>query len=497
MSDFWAAPPAGQRFELRNARLLDVAGGGYFDSNVRLIVQDGQILAMPGLPGQPAEIAVDRAMDLGGRAVLPGLFNTHAHLEFKHPTALLSPLDLLLTRLYAARQTARGLADCLLHGVTYVRDTLCNDLRPNRRWAERIQRGELPGPRLAQSVLVAPPGGAFTQSISPFFNLAALVLGQAKPPYNHPNAGAVLCPPDATAAQARAAVDRAIDERRAQTIKFYDQEEFMPFYCPGARVLNAVQLSAAADQARRRGIPSTLHHASLAAFRRGVAAGVTSLAHLPIDAPLTEADVLACQRAGCILEPTLTIAYFYSWRMPAAPWNDHPNFLRLSELRRRTWDALIEEFCIPPWAASRRRMLRQAQAGQLHVMGVRVSRLFRYWGPLISLGVENLARLYAAGAPIACGNDVGANSASEAMIQLELSLLDLCLGWSPAERLRAATLHSARALGVDDRFASLSPGKAADLLVLDGDPLRQPDLLGGRAAALWLGGRLVVNNLVK
>jgi hypothetical protein len=44
-------------------------------------------------------------------------------------------------------------------------------------------------------------------------------------------------------------------------------------------------------------------------------------------------------------------------------------------------------------------------------------------------------------------------------------------GMSPMAVLRAATINSARTLGVDAQVGSLEPGKLADLIVLDADPL--------------------------
>ena len=37
--------------------------------------------------------------------------------------------------------------------------------------------------------------------------------------------------------------------------------------------------------------------------------------------------------------------------------------------------------------------------------------------------------------------------------------------------LRAGTINSARALGVDTRLGTIEPGKYADLIVIEGDPL--------------------------
>lgn len=486
------------RIELFNARFVDVCSGVYFPPDVRLVIEGGKILAMPGLPGlpgQPTNIPVDKRFDLQGRTVLPGLFNTHCHPHLNNPTPLMNLDDIGRMWRYTPRQIQKGLADCTARGITHVRDTLTYDLRANRRLSERIARGEISGPRLYPSVLVAPKGGTFSQPTNWLLEIGMKVLGMNRPAYESPHAGAIVISPDASEQQIRAAVDRAIEERQAHTLKLYDQPETIPFYQPGARIFTDAQLHAAADQARRRGIPSTLHHASVDGFRRGVTAGITSLAHLPLDAPLTDADIEACLRAGCIVEPTLTIAYFYAWPMPGMPWSGHPNQVRLSEFRRQSAERVVTESSIPEWAATRRRMFVKAERGQMSLMGVDIRSIYRYWGRIIEHGVENLHRLYAAGVPLACGNDLGANPVSEAMIGLELALLGLFLDWMPAEALRTASLHSARALGIANRFGSLEPGKAADLVVVDGDPLQDACLIGSRAAAVWMDGRLVVDEM--
>jgi len=57
-------------------------------------------------------------------------------------------------------------------------------------------------------------------------------------------------------------------------------------------------------------------------------------------------------------------------------------------------------------------------------------------------------------------------------------------GLDRAAALRAITLGAAEAGGVADRIGSLEPGKDADLVVLDGDPLSP----GTRVVAVWIDG---------
>jgi len=52
-------------------------------------------------------------------------------------------------------------------------------------------------------------------------------------------------------------------------------------------------------------------------------------------------------------------------------------------------------------------------------------------------------------------------------------------GFHPLEVVRAATLHGAEALGAADRLGSIEPGKLADLVVVEGNPLANFKLLYG------------------
>ncbi len=53
-------------------------------------------------------------------------------------------------------------------------------------------------------------------------------------------------------------------------------------------------------------------------------------------------------------------------------------------------------------------------------------------------------------------------------------------GLGPLEAIRAATLHAAELLGISDRLGTIEPGKLADIIVVAGDPVSRPDVLGMR-----------------
>ncbi|MCP1727762.1 cytosine/adenosine deaminase-related metal-dependent hydrolase [Natronospira proteinivora] len=63
----------------------------------------------------------------------------------------------------------------------------------------------------------------------------------------------------------------------------------------------------------------------------------------------------------------------------------------------------------------------------------------------------------------------------------ELELLQEA-GFHPLEVIRAATLHGAEALGMDDEIGSVEPGKLADLVVVEENPLENFKVLFGTGA---------------
>jgi imidazolonepropionase-like amidohydrolase len=101
------------------------------------------------------------------------------------------------------------------------------------------------------------------------------------------------------------------------------------------------------------------------------------------------------------------------------------------------------------------------------------ARRARYRGiSKTAIDAVHLAR--GAGVRIAMGSDSGEHGIGGSMVELQL-MVDA--GMTPAEVIVAATRRAAECLRIDDQVGTLEPGKAADLLVIDGDPLQDITVL--------------------
>jgi len=130
-----------------------LTGGRVFDGTgapaavADVLVEDGRILEVgPGLDG-------DEAVDVGGRHLLPGLFDCHTHVTISN----VNLLGMLQTPFsYRFFETVRNLAATLRVGITTVRDAAGADAGVRQAVAD----GLVPGPRLQISVtLLSQTGG--------------------------------------------------------------------------------------------------------------------------------------------------------------------------------------------------------------------------------------------------------------------------------------------------------------------------------------------------
>ena len=97
---------------------------------------------------------------------------------------------------------------------------------------------------------------------------------------------------------------------------------------------------------------------------------------------------------------------------------------------------------------------------------------------------DSFKRAVAAGVKVAMGTDSGVTQHGRNLRELSLMVNG---GMTPLETLVATTSQAAELLGVSDERGTLEPGKAADLVVVDGDPL-DVETLAERIDAVYLAG---------
>jgi len=113
---------------------------------------------------------------------------------------------------------------------------------------------------------------------------------------------------------------------------------------------------------------------------------------------------------------------------------------------------------------------------------------------LAQIHVETLHQALAAGVRVVAGTDAGGfvhgDNASEIQCLVER-------GMSPTQAVQAATGWAAECVGLEKEIGTVTAGKLADLLVVDGDPLHNIALLRDqeRIKLVIKGGEVWINKL--
>jgi imidazolonepropionase-like amidohydrolase len=169
--------------------------------------------------------------------------------------------------------------------------------------------------------------------------------------------------------------------------------------------------------------------------------GHTTLEHCVPVAPLYEPELRLLSRFGTGYTPTLIVAY--GGIMGENWWYQHGDAWTNERLAR-----FVPRTVVDP-RSRRRTMAPEEEYQHLQI-------------------AKTAAEVYRRGGNV----ETGAHGQLQGLgFHWELSMLQQG-GLTPVQALRSATYLGARALGLDHELGSIRPGKLADLLVLDGDPLR-------------------------
>ena len=104
-------------------------------------------------------------------------------------------------------------------------------------------------------------------------------------------------------------------------------------------------------------------------------------------------------------------------------------------------------------------------------------------------GQKNLQRAFAAGLKVALGTDAAVYP--HGLNAHELAVY-VRLGMTPIQAIRTATLNAADLLGWSDKVGAIEPGKWADIIAVDGDPLADVTTLQ-QVKFVMKGGEVVKN----
>ncbi|GEM_PF-42322 len=408
---------------IRGGRVIDGTGRAPIDNAV-VIIEGEKIKAVLG--EREATIPDGaRAIAARGKTILPGLIDVHVHLGGSAGAAT-SPEE------YTPARELHDLKAYLFSGVTTIKslgdmEERILDLRA-REWA-----GDLLAPRLfAVGKVFTAPGGHPVSTIfagAPDFVVDAAVF-QVK-----------------TEEQARAGV-RALAADGVDGIKaIYDggtPERPLP-------KLDRSLLAAIIDEAHKTGLRVSVHCGTGQDVREAVLAGADGIEHADQEDLDDETIALMAER-GVFYSPTLAV---------------FEALLNLAKGLRPADDPLVRACVLPTiltgLTASSSPMLRRLREHPRAVIQLEHR---------LQAAKMNVRRARAAGVKIVTGTDAGNPGTFHGpALHRELALL-VEAGLTPLETIIAATRQAADYLGAGDRLGTIEPGKLADIVILDGDPLK-------------------------
>ena len=184
---------------------------------------------------------------------------------------------------------------------------------------------------------------------------------------------------------------------------------------PGAEELTFEELSAAVGEAKKRGLRVAAHAHGAEGIRNAVRAGVASIEHGTF---IDEEGIRLMKERG-----TYLVADIYD-----------DDYIVSEEARKK---GIPKDF-----------LEKESDAG-------RIQR-------------ENFRRAVRAGVRIAYGTDAGVYPHGDNAKQFAYHVK---FGQTPMEAIRSATIVAAELIGKPAEFGSIDPGKSADIVAVEGDPL--------------------------
>jgi len=427
--------------------IVDVEAGTV-SAGQSVLIRDGMIAEVGAVIAAPGEDVT--RYDADGQYLIPGLWDSHVHI-FSSPTEPDSALPLYL-----------------MNGVTGIRDMGAMwPIADQQSLQSQIAAGDVLGPRLILSgawVDAAPgswPGMFLADTPDQARAVVARIAAEgwaAVKTYSMLDEPTYLALAEAAHAQGlplvghipeRVALGTAIDARQD------GMEHFgrIPMACSTAEAQMLDDLRGAVSEGADRA-----HIFAIMAARNRIVLETwdEALCH----------DVLARMAAsGMHVSPTLVVADFYIGARPAP---DAPRMRMIPADVREAWTR--PDFRLDAMTDEVRELANET----------------------IALSRRTFLMAYRAGVPILASTDA---SFANPYLFHGFSLLDeldlyVAIGLTPREALYTATVAPSRFFGLADQDGAIAPGRRADLVLLDANPLESLAPLR-RPQAVIVAGRLL------
>ncbi len=212
-------------------------------------------------------------------------------------------------------------------------------------------------------------------------------------------------------------------------------------------------VKAAGDAAHAAGVPLAVHATELIVAKASLRAGADYLVHSVEDEPVDEEFLALAKRNRALYCPTLFVRLGYRYALS--------NTWQPTEAERRLADpqilaAMGDLARIPREKRPERVVKAMANPPEPKVSAVEAANLRKVWD---------------AGIPVVMGTDAGnIGTLHGPSVFREMQLMTEA-GLTPLQVLRSATVNGAKAMRLERDAGTLAPGKLADVVILDADPL--------------------------
>jgi imidazolonepropionase-like amidohydrolase len=452
------AEPQNNTIAITNVTVIDGNGGSPL-KNATVIIEGGRISSVV-VRGASVPVGAQK-IDGSDKYLLPGFIDSNVHTSIygnskrRETVVKYGERNDELVLEFAQRQ--------LKHGVTTVRDSY-GSLLPVMKVRDQINAGKAIGPRILAAGNIVGWGGPFSLTFS-MMQESELTLFQQK--WNDSIAlGAGEDLADMTPDELRVAINKYLD-LGPNFIKYGGTAHFRR---PSLIGFSPRAQKVIVDETHKRGLIAETHATSSESLRIAVEAGIDFIQHPEIlsrDYPEYLIKMIVDRDVVCGIRSNTFIG---------KPLADH-------KAARKAAQAAFKMASAPKTSAERR--AREDRLGEPYEIQLRNAKRLIKAGCIVSIATDN----YQGKAPEFRSSPKPAYQEAGSGSILAIEGL-VSLGMSEMEALVAGTKNGAIAAGGLDDFGTVEKGKAADLVLLNKNPL--DDIRNIRELSMvMMGGKII------